>query len=42
MLDRLRTTNASGYMTFSWNWNHDPLTNHPDVLQEIKDFNLSS
>jgi len=42
MLDRLKTSNASGYMTFSWNWNNDPLLNHPDVLQAIKEFNLGT
>ena len=42
MLNRLKTSNASGYMTFSWNWNNDPLLNHAAVLQAIKDFNLGT
>jgi len=45
MLNRLKGPNLSllhGYMTFSWNWSNDPLLNHPDVLQVIKDFNLST
>jgi hypothetical protein len=44
MLARLsdpKLTRLRGYMTFSWNYNNDPLRNHPDVLQAIKDFNLS-
>ena len=41
MLDRLKTSGASGYMTFSWNWNNDPLLEHPDVLDQIKQFNLA-
>jgi chitodextrinase len=45
MLDRLKNsslTGLSGYLTFSWNWQNDPLTSHPDVLQVIKDFNLGA
>jgi chitodextrinase len=45
MLDRLKDpslSGLSGYMTFSWNWNNDPLLNHPDVLGVIKDFNLGT
>jgi chitodextrinase len=45
MIDRLKDPNLSGlsgYMTFSWNWNNDPLLNHPDVLSVIKDFNLGT
>jgi acid phosphatase type 7 len=42
MLNRLKTSGASGYMTFSWNWGGDPLLNHPTVLQAIQDFNLST
>jgi acid phosphatase type 7 len=45
MLDRLKDPSLSllrGYMTFSWNWNNDPLLNHPDVLQAIQDFNLGT
>jgi acid phosphatase type 7 len=43
MLDRLEhssLTGLRGYMTFSWNWQNDPLLNHLDVLHAIKDFNL--
>jgi chitodextrinase len=29
-----------GYLTFSWNWQSDPLANHPDVLKVISNFNL--
>ena len=29
-----------GYLTFSWNWQNDPLANHPDVLKVISNFNL--
>ena len=42
MLDRLKTSGATGYMTFSWNWNNDPLLAHPDVLDQIKQFNLAT
>ena len=44
MLARLTNPNLTllrGYMTFSWNYDNDPLPNHPDVLEAIKDFNLS-
>lgn len=40
MLERLARSRATGYMTFSWNWNDDPLLGHPDVLAEIKRYNL--
>jgi hypothetical protein len=43
MLDRLRDRSLSrlrGYMTFSWNWQGDPLRHHPDVLAEIQAYNL--
>jgi hypothetical protein len=45
MLDRLKNpvlTGLRGYLTFSWDWQSDPLLNHPDVLQAIKVFNLAS
>ncbi len=45
MLDRLKDpalSHLSGYMTFSWDWQNDPLLNHPDVLNAIKDFNLGT
>jgi chitodextrinase len=45
MLNRLKDSalsHLSGYMTFSWNWQNDPLLNHPDVLNAIKDFNLGT
>ncbi len=45
MLNRLKDpalSHLSGYMTFSWNWQNDPLTKHPDVLNAIKDFNLGT
>jgi len=44
MLNRLKDsslTGLRGYLTFSWNWQNDPLLNHPDVLQAIKNFNVS-
>src|SRR5919201_1302650 len=44
MLARLTNPSVTllrGYMTYSWNYNNDPLPNHPDVLAAIKDFNLS-
>jgi hypothetical protein len=41
MLQKLCGTSAQGYLTFSWNWQNDPLTNHPDVLAEIQTFNLN-
>jgi chitodextrinase len=44
MLNRLKDpslTGLRGYLTFSWNWQNDPLLNHPDVLEVIKNFNLS-
>jgi hypothetical protein len=44
MLARVTNRNLTflrGYMTFSWDYNNDPLPNHPDVLKAIKDFNLS-
>jgi len=43
MLNRLRNPSLSGlrgYMTFSWNWQSDPLRDHPDVLAEIQAYNL--
>jgi Ca2+-binding RTX toxin-like protein len=40
MLRKLCGTSAQGYLTFSWNWQHDPLLNHPAVLAEIQRFNL--
>ena len=40
MLQRLCGTKAQGYLTFSWNWQNDPLLNHPGVLDAIKQFNL--
>ena len=43
MLDRLKNaslTGLRGYLTFSWNWQNDPLTNHPAVLAEIQAYNL--
>jgi hypothetical protein len=43
MLDRLKNpalTGLSGYLTFSWNWQNDPLLNHPSVLAEIQAYNL--
>ncbi len=43
MLDRLKDpslTSLAGYLTFSWDWQNDPLLNHPDVLDAIKSFNL--
>jgi chitodextrinase len=43
MLDRLKDpslTNLAGYLTFSWDWQNDPLLNHPDVLGAIQNFNL--
>jgi chitodextrinase len=30
-----------GYLTFSWDWQNDPLVNHPDVLGAIQNFNLN-
>jgi len=45
MLDRLKDpglTHLGGYLTFSWNWQNDPLLAHPDVLNAIKDFNLGT
>ena len=41
MLQKLCGTSAKGYLTFSWNWQNDPLLNHPDVLDAIKQFNLN-
>src|SRR5712691_6314202 len=41
MLQKLCGTGAQGYLTFSWNWQNDPLPNHPGVLAEIHKFNLS-
>jgi Ca2+-binding RTX toxin-like protein len=40
MLRKLCGTSAKGYLTFSWNWQNDPLLDHPGVLAEIQDFNL--
>jgi hypothetical protein len=43
MLDRLKNpslTGLRGYMTFSWNWQSDPLLKHPAVLAEIQAYNL--
>jgi hypothetical protein len=40
MLRMLCGTSAQGYLTFSWNWQHDPLLDHPGVLGEIQRFNL--
>jgi calcineurin-like phosphoesterase family protein len=43
MLNRLRDpalTGLRGYMTFSWDWQSDPLRNHQDVLAEIQAYNL--
>jgi hypothetical protein len=40
MLEKLCGSGAQGYLTFSWNWNRDPLLNHPGLLREIKRFNL--
>ncbi len=43
MLDRLKKralTRLRGYMTFAWNWQDDPLRNHPAVLAEIQAYNL--
>jgi hypothetical protein len=40
MLRKLCGTSAQGYLTFSWNWQHDPLLNHPAVLAQIQSFNL--
>ncbi len=45
MLNRLKDptlTRLRGYLTFSWNWQNDPLLNHPDVLRVIRNFNLGS
>jgi hypothetical protein len=44
MLNRLRDPSLTllrGYMTFSWDWQGDPLRNHPNVLAEIRAFNLA-
>ena len=43
MLNRLKDpalTGLRGYLTFSWNWDNDPLLVHPDVLAEIQAYNL--
>jgi hypothetical protein len=43
MLNRLKNpalTGLHGYLTFSWDWQNDPLLNHPDVLAEIQAYNL--
>ena len=43
MLNRLKDptlTGLRGYLTFSWNWQNDPLLNHPAVLAEIQAYNL--
>jgi hypothetical protein len=40
MLERLARSRATGYMSFSWNWNDDPLIDHPGVLREIQRYNL--
>jgi chitodextrinase len=45
MLNQLKDpslTGLRGYLTFSWNWQNDPLLNHPAVLQAIQDFNLGA
>jgi chitodextrinase len=41
MLQKLCGTKAQGYLTFSWNWQNDPLLNHPDVLDAIKQFTVN-
>src|SRR5439155_3494229 len=43
MLNRLKNpalTGLRGYLTFSWNWQNDPLSSHPGVLAEILVYNL--
>ena len=43
MLNRLKNpalTGLRGYLTFSWNWQNDPLSSHPGVLAEIQAYNL--
>jgi hypothetical protein len=43
MLSRLKDPLLTGmreYMTFSWDWQNDPLLNHPAVLAEIQAYNL--
>jgi hypothetical protein len=43
MLSRLKDRSLTGmteYMTFSWNWQNDPLLDHPTVLAEIQAYNL--
>jgi hypothetical protein len=40
MLRMLCGTSVQGYLTFSWNWQHDLLLDHPGVLGEIQRFNL--
>jgi hypothetical protein len=41
MLQKLCGTGAQGYLTFSWNWQNDPLRNHPGVLAQIHKFNVN-